>query len=510
MSVSVKYINYLLLYALSLLCGTMFFGCNAADNFSEEEIVPINPNLRTYITLNISTLGVEANTRTNPTGGNDGDGREEGINNENNIYDLTFFLYESSTGDGINGAENPTISMSHYIGGLNFKGVSPDYTYKTAPIEVKEISITENTYIIVVVNGGDWTTKGITTLDNLRGKITYEAVVTTATNLSDYTRFVMASATTASFTVTDGAKKLGTYEDPAHVTTTVERLAARIDIIPRVAIDASNTYYEYDVTGTSDKVRATHITSFNCWQPAGGQYLLKRVSSDGTEDNKVYLAKETPDAGVQTNYVMSCHIANKTLLYWNSNQSTVETWYRNPIRTVSSSSTVQQANYTDAATSKNYYILDYTQENTMFKEDIIHPEGQLNCYTTGIVLQATYIPATVYDDKDAVVAYTAGTDFYYLDGKFYNYTRTGAVKYTNGICYYRYYIRHSNDNVLGTMGLMEYGVVRNNIYRLEINSFSGVGHNKPDPEDPKEDDEYINIDIEVRPWSTRTHDPIEM
>ncbi len=506
MSISVKHIQYLLLYALSLFCGTMFFGCNATDNFPVEEIESINPNLRTYITLNISTLGVTANTRTNPTGGNEGDGREEGINNENNIYDLTFFLYESTTGDGINGVENPAISMSHYIGGLNFKGVSPNYTYKTAPIEVKGISITEKTYIIVVVNGGDWTTKGITTLDDLRGRVTQEAVVTTATNLSDYTHFVMASATTASFTVIEGAKKLGTYEYPAHVTTTVERLAARIDIIPNGIYNATDKYYEYTVTGTSgDKVRATHITPFNCWQPAGGQYLLKRVSSNGTEANKVYLGKETPDpSGIQTNYVLSCEMENKNLSYWGSNQTTVEGWYRNPIRTVASNRAIEQYSYTDVATSKNYYILDYTQENTMYQGN------QLNCYTTGIMLQATYVPSTVYDDKDEVVIYAAGTDFWLLDGKFYNYARTRATKYTDGICYYRYYIRHSNDEVLGTMGVMEYGIVRNNIYRLEINSFSGVGDNTPEPDNPKDLDEYLNIRIEVRPWSTRTHVPIEM
>ena len=252
-------------------------------------------------------------------------------------------------------------------------------------------------------------------------------------------------------------------------------------------------------------MRATHITPFNCWQPAGGQYLLKRVSSDGTEANRQYLTKETPDAGVQTNYVLSPYMnTDKKLIYWNANRSTVEGWYRNPILAITTTRPVEAATYPDAISSKDYYILDYTQENTLLQVQ------QLNCFTTGIVLQAYYVPATLYDASDNTVAYTPKTDFWFKDGKFYNYARAGAVKYINGICYYRYYIRHSNDNVTGTMGVMEYGIVRNNIYRLEINSFSRIGDPKPDPDDPTDMDEYLNIRLVVRPWSTRTHTTIIM
>ncbi len=508
MSVATKHITPLLLCALTLVCGALLYGCSrGTDDLYPDPVDPF-AHARTYITLDICTLGGDASTRANPTGGNEGDGREEGINNENNIYDLTFFLYESTTGDGINGADNPALTMSHYLSGIGFTGTSANsYTYKTAPIEVKGISVTDNTHIIVVANGGDWTQKGFTTLNDLRQHITTEKVVTTASTLSTYGSFVMASSVTAHFTVTGtGGQRLGTYDDPAHVSTTIERLAARIDIQPNATFDATNIYYEYTVSDMSgDKVRATHITPFNCWQPAGGQYLLKRVSSDGTEVNRQYLTKETPDAGVQTNYVLSPYMnTDKKLIYWNANRSTVEGWYRNPILAITTTRPVEAATYPDAISSKDYYILDYTQENTLLQVQ------QLNCFTTGIVLQAYYVPATLYDASDNTVAYTPKTDFWFKDGKFYNYARAGAVKYINGICYYRYYIRHSNDNVTGTMGVMEYGIVRNNIYRLEINSFSRIGDPKPDPDDPTDMDEYLNIRLVVRPWSTRTHTTIIM
>ena len=42
-------------------------------------------------------------------------------------------------------------------------------------------------------------------------------------------------------------------------------------------------------------------------------------------------------------------------------------------------------------------------------------------------------------------------------------------------CYYKYWIRHLDNYKNTTMGVMEFGVVRNNLYRLLIANVSGLG-----------------------------------
>lgn len=336
----------------------------------------------------------------------------------------------------------------------------------------------------------------------------YDAVYASGSSISTYDYFVMASSQVNKFTVTANGKKLGTESNPIIASTTIERLASRIDIVPNTTL--SNTYYEYAVdNNTTDKVRISHITPFNEWKPTAGQYLLKRVSATGITSDILILGAETPTSGMQTNYVVSPYMLSqngtqKTAAYWTSNANTVKGWYRNHISQAITPQSVTSTTNVDAE-GKSYYILDYTQENTMLKDN------QINCFSTGILLQATYVPQVVYaSDGTTIVSYTAGNDLWLLNDKFYNQAIAGATKYTAGVCYYRYYIRHSNDNLAATVGKMEYGIVRNNIYRLVINSFQKIGDYKPIPDDPTAMDEYIKIHLYVQPWELRVHPEIIM
>ena len=60
------------------------------------------------------------------------------------------------------------------------------------------------------------------------------------------------------------------------------------------------------------------------------------------------------------------------------------------------------------------------------------------------------------------------------------------------------------------MGKMEFGIVRNNIYRLAINSFSQVGSTSPKPDDVTLIDEQLQLTIQVQPWEVRTHQEVDM
>ncbi|BEG99043.1 Mfa1 family fimbria major subunit [Bacteroides sedimenti] len=84
--------------------------------------------------------------------------------------------------------------------------------------------------------------------------------------------------------------------------------------------------------------------------------------------------------------------------------------------------------------------------------------------------------------------------------------------YENGISYYPYWIRHSN-NSSTEAGVMEFSIVRNNIYKLKVNSFSGAGKFIPydpgtdSPENPGEESS-IRMFVSVTPWRVITHPEI--
>lgn len=84
--------------------------------------------------------------------------------------------------------------------------------------------------------------------------------------------------------------------------------------------------------------------------------------------------------------------------------------------------------------------------------------------------------------------------------------------YTNGQCYYPYWIRHANNDLANEMGIMEYGIVRNNIYDLTVTGISGFGisgTDKPDPEQPVEKDNfYLKVNLYVRNWVVRSNSGI--
>lgn len=65
--------------------------------------------------------------------------------------------------------------------------------------------------------------------------------------------------------------------------------------------------------------------------------------------------------------------------------------------------------------------------------------------------------------------------------------------YYKGLCYYIWWLRHSNDDSDVTNGLMEYAVVRNNIYKVEVRSVASIGGDVPD-------DTEIMAHVYVKDW----------
>ena len=84
--------------------------------------------------------------------------------------------------------------------------------------------------------------------------------------------------------------------------------------------------------------------------------------------------------------------------------------------------------------------------------------------------------------------------------------------YTSGVCYYPYWIKHADNGVnqgTGSVGVMEFGIVRNNIYDMEVTGISGLGLSEVDVTDPENPDEdtslKIQVNLYVKNWVVRSN-----
>ena len=60
---------------------------------------------------------------------------------------------------------------------------------------------------------------------------------------------------------------------------------------------------------------------------------------------------------------------------------------------------------------------------------------------------------------------------------------------------------NNNPNLLG---VMEYCIVRNNIYRIQVTDIKGLGPGTPDTDiKPVEDDVLLGINFSIKPWIVR-------
>lgn len=179
-------------------------------------------------------------------------------------------------------------------------------------------------------------------------------------------------------------------------------------------------------------------------------------------------------------------------------------------------------------------IASYIAPNTQYIS------AQLAGYVTGMLVKCTLVPTVVYDKDGKEVALSNVTTMYYFNYKFYNsleaintvgkfdYAKQGITeassdadlekvnirKYTKNAdaasfdIYYTYWIKHldnGNDNLLGNM---EYAIVRNNCYDVNIAGIVGPGSGKPTPviptPTPVEGDGELDITIKVAPWIVRS------
>ena len=81
----------------------------------------------------------------------------------------------------------------------------------------------------------------------------------------------------------------------------------------------------------------------------------------------------------------------------------------------------------------------------------------------------------------------------------------GTRTYEDATCYYTWWIRHANDGKDEENGTMEYAIVRNNIYELNVTKISSLGGYIPN-----EEEKGFVVNVYVKDWTLLGRETIEM
>jgi hypothetical protein len=401
-----------------------------------------------YVSIVVNTEDSQNSRVSTPTPGEDGDGPQIGVNEENVVHDLNVFFFHTTDGEGLNTTDQSVNVVSIYFDQLT--GSTTTYTTETKEIEGLEIGSSYN--VLVIANLG--TPLNITTLKQLRE-------YTVSTPIVQTNHFVMASSETGTAVPIQATSK----NNPTVVSANVERLTARVDC-----------HWNNEYSVGNDKVVITQAMLVNKY--TGGTYAFKRVTNSTTDFTIDYLGAENVEGNLAANYV----IDPKTL---NLPQTNIANSYDHYFSTYSWSATDSNWKSLSTVTSTHndvtYSLLDYTTENVVKAEN---SEKTCATYCTGIVFKAKYKPADIS---------TTDSTFYRYNGTCYasltdiknvigdqsisdnNLSQFGITKYQGGNCYYTYWIKHAEDGNDTTVSPMEYAIVRNNIYQINVTGINDIG-----------------------------------
>ena len=433
---------------LALLLVMSFASC-ASDTTSD---LPLpSKDMKAYLQVKVTVEG-SGDTRASraakgPQGGEGGDDREPGINHENDVNSLTVLLYKSDKDKKDLSEADATIDYVYTFTNLN-KVTPPtsgkDATYTTVPKEIDAAIVDKNYHVIVIANADDMTSrckgKKIKDVRDLQ----MSKVCTRDADITKFSNFIMSSKKDATIDFT----KEGSETDPYLVNVDIERLAARIDIIPNAEYDGTGKGYYYNVMDGTNVIGGFKLESVTPSKVmTKGEYLIKRVSPAAAVSSVTYFGQEVmdPTTKASTNYVVCPWTKDRTGLALSAAEGPASLY-----------------DVQNVASSKSY-ILDYVMENTTTDNDVDN--------STGLIFKGKYYEETEWDaTKKQPTASAKGTE------KEYTYT-----------------LRHSDPSGSGTLSdPMHFGIVRNNIYQVKVDGVEGKSKG-------------IKLTIHVVPWAHYDH-----
>ena len=515
----------MMILAIGMMAGVTGCQKNGPDN-------GIDADFQSYVTLNIFLPSDNAATRD----GEDSGDYDPGIAAERNVTEVNLYFFDKS--------DDKYVATVSFAGTAELTSAGPGADHKTVVTSVKKKTplIKGHKYnVFAIVNGQAGTAPaslvGMDIADFMKDdKLANQTFLTSVPG----TGLVMASRTTTGVNTSSPFVELeilanNNEANPATLTLDVERTVAKL-MLTRGTANVYNVAADGSTDGTGTTIATVELQ----------KYIVVNTMKDGFTFRHTALVGDVfvPTYGygnistginpIENSYVMDplTHLKNAVNLVNPDYTNNTVTWYNNHVSALSAATSFTSASSMPTTTTPA--IIGYCNENATAKE------FQKNGYSTGLVFQAQVTPVAVLglDGGGNLITIPQPASFYLYNGKFYEdidainkvYSsgtvptastdkvlkdQYGIEHFTNGICYYKYWIKHLdnlNPPAEPVMGVMEYSVVRNNVYKMKVSGISGVGTGIIDDIDPNEDNEiaevFLRMEMTILPWIVRNNEDI--
>lgn len=475
--------------------------CMALYACSHDETPGLKDNSRGFIEI---TLNVEEGTRSVTTsGGVSEDGTEPGTEQENTLDQVSLYFIDSSNSNVIFYCENITPEKDPSVtDGSKYKvrvEILPQsfatifsgkkiqlYVVANSSVDLSDGSFSSATFAFrEVMNYGS--PEQYLPMSNMAASSELDYTSKTADQIKEL--FTSGNQNTLDLTLAGlGIMKL-------------ERIVARLDYKDaerggETGMPQVENVYQFGTTGLYLKVAEMHPVNVN-----SGSYVFKHTSKGTTataNTSATMFGNEGPVAGGYSwvaghDWVSSSEGFTKSPVMVSSTVPGMA-----PAYFTSGWKNLAGLTSTDLREDLGYHPVCYISENTIpstsqMKEGVSTGVAfkTILCDEFGNAWKAgEEVPSGVAITTSANPALSFGSSSVALN------TETDG---SYSIVYF-YWIRHDDNKLPNEMGPMEFAVVRNNIYKLSVKSFSGL----PRPYNPGEDDEVgtaeITVDIKVQPW----------
>jgi len=538
---------------LAALLRTTWAACSDDTDASGGE----NPEeARAYTTVTIAVPNGVAETRaSDPTADTDDTNMDIGLTDEYKVTKANLYLFPGGASSSFG-----TATLTEIISISQFTQTTTTTTdQKTIVWTSKKTALTPGDYrIYIVVNGtvngvGD-SDKGTLTEADFLAKTTADATSVIVAVPSD--GLVMASRSpnsNNSNTLPYIAQEI-TKDPEQTIAATVERVMGKITVTAggtnASSAATANKYTSFSTTVAQiNNIKDITLKNYYVVNARKEGYYFRHVDKESSVTNPLTEANYGTSSATLP-YVTDPKTYNKTYTSTPALANSYGDWYLQGSSAFGLSSFssfsglyTEMPGYSSGAVETK--VAAYCYENTMLKDK------QKNGYTTGIVFKAEIAPSKMMQKEssgDGVEeTNTIGSigEIFYHSGIFYkniealkaagvlladgttSSSASGALTdlkkndvqcfkkgNTDGkfICYYPYWIKHLPSDT--AEDVMEFGIVRNNVYQVTVASIQGVGKDGVTENiitDTETDDPttvLLNVKLSIKPWVVRTNSAV--
>lgn len=549
-----KKLKYMSMMGLAALLLTTWAACSDDTDASGGE----NPEeARAYTTVTIAVPNGVAETRaSDPTADTDGTSTETGLKDEYKVTKANLYLFPGGASSSFG-----TATLTEIISISQFTQTTTTTTdQKTIVWTSKKTALTPGDYrIYIVVNG---TVSGVT--DGSKGTLTEADFLAKTT--ADATSVIVAvpsdGLVMASRSPNSNNSNTLPYiaqeitKDPEQtIAATVERVMGKITVTAGgTSVSSAATANKYTSFSTTvaqiNNIKDITLKNYYVVNARKEGYYFRHVDKESSVTNPLTEANYG-NSSATLPYVTDPKTYNKTYTATPALANSYGDWYLQGSSAFGLSSFgtfsgtyMDMPGYSSGAVETK--VAAYCYENTMLKDK------QKNGYTTGIVFKAEIAPSKMmqktssgdgveetntigsigeifyhsgifYKDiealKEAGVLLADGTTSSSASGALTDLKKNDVQCFKKGntdgkfICYYPYWIKHlpSADTA---EDVMEFGIVRNNVYQVTVASIQGVGKDGVTEDiitDTETDDPttvLLNVKLSIKPWVVRTNSAV--